>query len=196
MKNIAAMVWLLGCVFIGCSDKSNPVNNGPRIDLIPLAVGNTWNYKFSAYDTTGNVYLTDTTVTKIVGDTAIANQMWYYQDVQGNYSANLQNGYYTYSRYAQDSLRFGMVYKYPCQPGDKYSYTEVRQCDTLITVPAGTFSCIFYAYRLKTLDSFWYSDAYISPGAGIVKAIGYSFKDDRNHIFLWWVQELLSYHLQ
>jgi hypothetical protein len=193
ISNIA-IIFLFALITINCSNKSNPLDSIGRKEIIPLNLDNTWNYHVTAYDTSGNIYFSANISDKIMGDTIINGQRWYYQDKGALYFTIKSDGYYTIDRYAMDTAKINLAYKYPCNTGDKYSNWEVVKLDTQITVPAGNFSCVLYSYRLKTGDSFSYYDVYIKPGIGRIKTATYGFVD--NHpIFVWTIKELISYEL-
>ena len=46
----------------------NPQVNESSNDIIPLAVGNTWDYHITLYDTTGNVFANFQNSNRIIGD--------------------------------------------------------------------------------------------------------------------------------
>lgn len=106
-----------------------------------------------------------------------------------------QDGYYFRDQYASDSLKEKLTYKYPCNKYDTYSYWQVANCDTAITVARKTYNCIFYKYRMKTSDSFGQKDIFIKPGIGIIKVIGYGYIPNLP-IFQWHVTELTDYNIK
>ena len=194
-KSNIVLIFLSTLVYLNCSKESNPVGLNAQKEIIPLNLNNSWNYHITAYDTSGNIYMSVNVSEKINGDTIIENQKWYYQDKAALFCANKSDGYYTFDKNALDTTRINLVYKYPCIVGDKYSYWEVVKQDTQITVPAGNFNCVLYSYRLKTSDSFNCYDVYIKPGIGKIKSVQYGLVG--NHpVFEWTIRELTSYNLK
>jgi len=194
-KFLSIIVLSLIFIISNCSEENNPVGNNFTNNIIPLTVGNSWNYRSILYDTSGNIIFVSEITRIINGDTLIGNTTWSYFVKDANYFANLSDGHYIYDQYSSDSNKISLVYKYPCKKNDTYSFWEVSNCDTQITVPAGTFNCILFKCRMQTGDSFSYYDVYIKPGIGIVKSVDYGYIP--NHpIFEWIVRELTGYNLK
>ena len=56
-KTLKLVLILVSLIVIqSCSDVNNPQLIEGSNDIIPLAVGNTWDYHTTLYDTTGNVF--------------------------------------------------------------------------------------------------------------------------------------------
>lgn len=193
MKKLILSTLLLTTILIqSCSQTTDPVIKDYSNEIIPLAIGHKWDYHTNIYDTTGNIVWNFNSSDIVIGDSTIENTKWFYFDKNALYFSVLSDGYHYYNKYETDSLKNILVYKYPCNLGDTYSYYEVTKVDTQITVPAGTFKCIMYSLRMQTSMDFAYLDFFIKPGVGIVKTIEYSFT--YNHpIFIYRIQELLSY---
>lgn len=192
MKRInLAIIVLLMMIIQSCADVNTPTVNETSNEIIPLAVGNTWNYHTTLYDTTGNVFMDFNNSNKIVGDTTIQNINWFYYDKNALYFSIFQDGFHIYDPYKTDSLRDQLNFKYPCSVGDKYSYYEVVKIDTQITVPAGTFSCIMYSLRMQTSMDFAFIDFFIKPGVGNIKTIEYSYTENYP-LFTYRISELLG----
>lgn len=189
------IIFLFALIMITCSNKSNPVDGTGRNEIIPLNINNTWNYHFTAFDTSGIINFSFNVSDKIMGDTIINGQRWYFQDKGSLFFTNKSNGYYTFDRYAMDTAKINLAYKYPSIKGDKYSYWKVVKSDTQITVPAGNFICVLYSYRLKSKESFSYYDVYINPGIGRIKTVTYGFVD-YHPIYVSMIKELISYELK
>ena len=196
MKTLKLVLILVSLIVIqSCSDVNNPQLIEGSNDIIPLAVGNTWDYHTTLYDTTGNVFADFHNSNKIIGDTIIGNSNWYYYDIAAWYCSIFQDGYHVYDPYETDSLKNRLSLKYPCTVGDKYSFYEVAKIDTQITVPAGSFSCVMYTLRMQTSTEFAFIDFFIKPGVGYVKTIEYGYI--ANHpLFTYRVSELIGYKLR
>lgn len=189
------LFFILIALVQSCNDVNNPSVDEISEDIIPLAVGNTWNYHTTLYDTAGNVFREFDSSSRITGDTLIDNNTWYYYESNAWFCSIFEDGYHTYDPYRSDSLKNRLNFKYPCAAGDKYSYYEVAKSDTQITVPAGTFNCIMYKLRMRTSMDFAYLDFFIKPGIGYIKTIEYSFAE--NHpLSVYNISELLSWEFK
>lgn len=197
MKILNIILFLIIITLVqSCSDINNSPVDEITKDIIPLAVGNTWSYHTSLYDTAGNVFKELNSSREITGDTLIDNITWYYYETNAWFCSIFKDGYHIYDPYRTDSLRNLLNYKYPCAAGDKYSYYyEVAKIDTQITVPAGTFNCIMYTLRMQTPMDFAYIDFFIKPGVGYIKTIEYSFTENRS-LYVYDISELLSWELK
>jgi len=100
-------------MFIGCEKNKEVINVNNKIDLyielgiIPLNVGNHWEYKTINYDSSGKV-ISQTKDTKDVNFKTIIDNTTYFHvsDFGINYYAtNTFKGY--------EVLNFGLLYKYP-----------------------------------------------------------------------------------
>jgi len=191
-------------LFSNCSDTTEPELSSTG--LIPLKVGNTWNYKLTVYDST-EVFLYDEEQTSsIIKDTIINNSTWYTYDSTptGIWFSNNTTGYWvqvkvTTGLVPNDTSR--VVYRFPTQVGDIYgdieSPLEVISTDENITVPSGTFKAIHIRTTLPSstnylLDS---QETYIVPNIGIVKVMQIG-KVANGNKFVVYKNELLSYSLK
>jgi hypothetical protein len=176
---------------IGCSNDSNPTKSNSAVEIIPLELGNIWKYQYQTFDTSGAVLQNIVSQNTITGDTTIENNIWYYFSEDALFFSNYEDGFHTYNQYdSQNEL----VYKYPCNIGDKYSQWEITSIDTQITVPAGSFKCILYHFRLNTNYSYGNREVFIKPGLGRIKSIEYGLIPNQP-IFKWKVSELVEYQL-
>lgn len=161
-----------------CSESTEPDNSVNK--LIPLKIGNTWNYSRTVYDSSGFVYYTDNIISSVQRDTIINYTKWYgFTDAPGSiYFTNKSNGYWALQtivpNYFPHDTSF-VIYKYPTHAGDVYGSTiiprEVVSINEMLTVPAGNFEVIHIitTYLFSTnyqLDSF---ETFIAPGIGIIK---------------------------
>jgi len=64
-------------------EKDHEVVNIDRSLLVPLNIGNFWNYQISYYDSLKNVLRIDSNKITVTGDTIINNQLWYNIDFGG-----------------------------------------------------------------------------------------------------------------
>ncbi len=179
MKHISITFLFTILLFLDGCDKSNPVevNHSPQ-SIIPLVVGNTWNFSGTSYDTLGSVNEIFGELYKVSGDTVIfGRKLTVYA---GQCCANTDSGLIAYSGYGVSSLSpndtivsYRLVYKYPTYTGDRFNYDiRVGNVDTIINVPAGSFHCIKYQ-NYDPISGILYGDTYISPGFGPVKYVSY-----------------------
>jgi hypothetical protein len=69
-KGIQYLLFILSLLLIcSCSESTEPDNSIP--ELIPLKIGNTWNYSRTVYDSSGFVHYTDNIISSVQRDTII-----------------------------------------------------------------------------------------------------------------------------
>jgi hypothetical protein len=164
MKQIISFLLFLfvATAIQSCKKNDNPIvnNTQPATPFIPLAVGNKWTYTFKGFDTTGNLQWTNSYYTQITRDTLIQNQQWFlYPQNTSLYpidyliARNQTDGFYSWDTLLNTSI---LLYKYsaarnysyniPIKVADTTMYlmATVVSVDTLITVPAGQFTCYNY----------------------------------------------------
>lgn len=115
--------------------------------ILPMQVGNSWQYQRTSYDTQGSVLALDTVTERIARDTLIQGERWYIWETSYGLSMGTirSDGYWVLAG-NQASLTF----RYPVSAHDTYMVTEagptirILAVDTLIAVPCGTFPCIAY----------------------------------------------------
>ncbi|RKX29265.1 MAG: hypothetical protein DRP47_02195 [Candidatus Zixiibacteriota bacterium] len=139
----------LMCV-ISCDD-DGVSNNETSSVIMPLTVGNSWTWERLGRDTLGDTIWIDTCHNIVVSDTTIDSETWY--KLVSNcgkvgLKANRSDG--LWSRISPDET--DLIAKYPASVGDHWfnqgSTTQLSTIvtDTVITVPAGTYSCIGYQW--------------------------------------------------
>ena len=189
MKNSLLIISLSFLFFNSCK-KDTPEkavsSGGGEESIIPLAQGNVWNYRniFIPSDDTSYFSLS------ISGDITIGSEHWYkefYNDTDYIFVINKADGHHFYSDGDDD-----LIFKYPASTGDQYisngssDTTLVLNTGTMISVPAGQFSC--YEYK-KWSGNSGYTLLYVSSDVGWVKIVDYI---NGNIIS---VEELMSYDL-
>lgn len=152
---------------------SVPSPNQTTQSIIPLAIGNSWTYLGTSYDTSGSIQDHFEEIHAISGDTVlfgkrcfIYNQFFYANSDSG---LIIYGGYSWSSESPRDTFpSFYLLYKYPTHQGDSFGHAmEVVAIDTLIRVRAGEFKCIEYE---SFLSGFLEADFYLSPNLGLVKS--------------------------
>ena len=165
---------LLTCSMFSCAKTSNP--GGPQDSgfIFPLKTGNYWVSQHETYDSLGTLRNAFVDTLRVVGDTMINSERWYYflEGAHGFYT-NRADGHYGYV--AAWSPQPFLDLKYPAQQGDTYSIPyalgirEVVSTGASITVPAGTFTC--YQYRSPYPNN-WQWNYYYTPGVGLILSSG------------------------
>jgi hypothetical protein len=132
---------------------------GSSSEILPLAVGNSWIYAITAFDSLGNVLGNGIDTSIVSRDTTIDNETWYILYNRGapvNLGINRSDGYWsravTLSPNTTNIATLGDPYlsaKFPTATGQVFvnetGYsTVVLDTDTTVTVPAGTFRCYEY----------------------------------------------------
>ena len=180
-------------ILVSCSKSPAGPDGGTSGALIPLAVGNQWNYLTFSFDSLGSISSTSHDSTRIDGDSTIESQQWYYQRINGEKVAyrNTDQGVVTRLFDTIGDGRIVVNYRYPAHVGDSFGYPVfwiiggtrivtsdtdalciVKSIDTTIGVPAGMYSC--YLFRTIHHGSDAYSDEYISPFHGWIQTDFYS----------------------
>ena len=191
MKHSILILLLSLFIFFSCKkENSDPVTSGGTSQtIIPLAQSNFWNYQSVMIPQLDTNYYSNW----ISGDTTIGTEYWL--KVFTGDSTN-----YVFERNKADGLHQileptgldELIFKFPAAVGDHYTTTtipdtvDVLNIDTLISVPAGQFSC--YEYKIKEFGNYFL--VYVSPGTGFIKAYAYVNGS------LTTVNELINYHLE
>lgn len=181
LLSFSLLVILLFITFTGCKkeDLTGPEQTQASV-IMPLKVGNEWNFTEAYYDSTEKVIINIDTQNKVIKDTVIQNETWAVMDFGyvKQLFTNRQDGLY-FSLPNQFSPQ--LAFKYPVEKGYIYNYETgslaIVSTDTSITVPAGKFSCIKYYMEVKgngILSSYAY--IFMSPQIGIIKSERYAKK--------------------
>jgi hypothetical protein len=203
-RNLYLLFILSALLIYSCSESTEPDNTINQ--LIPLKIGNTWNYSRTVYDSTGTVEYTENINSSVEKDTSIDGIKWYdYTDAPtGIWYTNKSNGYWIYleaiTGYVLNDTSY-IIYKYPTHIGDVYGVPEMTRevvsIDQEISVPAGNFKVIhiittYIGSTNYLLDSF---ETFIAPGVGIIKRVQIGKKSDGTK-FIVYKDELESYTLK
>lgn len=196
---LALIMIMLGCV--KCSDNNEPVAN----DIIPLAVGNTWNYivnkdsaEFSlkwlitekksmsvvlpdSTEMISDVFITRHIATSVDGTYHDTSYTGYYKDKDGivltTLSDSLNRAYYQHK--ILNNVEIDWFDSISPDNKDKKCKGSEK-----IKTAAGTFDCIKYS----SVPRDYYYNSYYSKGVGLVSA---DMRPDRN-----WSCTLVSYKLK
>ena len=194
------------CIFnlivfsFGCSERSvsEPDNTEKQTPVVPLSVGNYWNYNTKdSIHSTGQVFNYNTFFC-VYGDTVINNERWY---LWGPYEKsdvwyiNKQYGLISLSIFKsgdETSIRIDTTFKYPVILGDKYKNLEVLSVNEKVAVPVGTFSCIHFRYTIIGNPSD-IIDEYFAPGIGRIKTVSNSILNGSKWTY---TLELIEYQIK
>lgn len=199
--NLYLLLILASFLVYDCSEPTEPDNS--INELIPLKIGNTWNYKMTDYDSNGVVLYYEDITTSITRDTTISSLKWYgyNNSPSGIWYTNKTDGYWTFVKGGTGNVLNDtslLAYKYPTQVGDIYGNSdtprEVLSIDEIITVPAGTFKVIhiittYIGSTNYLLDSY---ETFIAPGIGVIKVMQVGKRYDGTK-FIVYKNELISY---
>ena len=169
MKNIQIISKTLVLLFI-LSFVAMPFLNAQKKQLMPLSIGNYWNYDEDSVQVWQS---------KVERDTVVKGVKWYFLRNEGWYS-NLSDGLYgeLFSYQIDSVIKPQLVF--PTAIGHHYrdfhdDSVVVLSCDTNIVVKRGEFRC--YLYRIFPTETKLYHhfspplyiDVYCSPEVGIIK---------------------------
>jgi hypothetical protein len=167
--------------------KNNPIEstNNPTTQIFPLVVGNEWIIQVTNYDTNGTIFSQVMDTIKILRDTTIQTEKWF---IGFGIKTNRSDGLYDFQ--AGTSTEASLIYKYPATVNFGYTYrntpTTVVGISDTVSVFAGNYVC--YHYRQEVTNAS-YSDLYLAPNVGLVKADFYNPLDGGG------VYKYLSYSL-
>lgn len=163
-------IFLLLAVVAGCSKSDDNQDQPPATpSLIPLQIGNNWNYRSTMQDT-----VITTHFNTVIGDTSIRDEDWFIMTYDNQVSVLLNNrsdGLWFWNNSKSTMGTSILYYRYPVPAGTEYYTTDsvfvsVVSVNESVTVPMGTFSC--YHYTMKYPGNAVYQE-YYCPGTGLIK---------------------------
>ena len=173
MRNLVLLLFSL-VLFSGCKkDESNPVENSNSTlsqEIMPLKVGNTWEFQVTRYDS-NNVVISTRNYTRTVSvEKVIETEKWYL--IGNDYYTNRADGLWI--KESSESAQAVIVTKYPVSLGEVFwrgsTYWQ-KKCLSLneeIIVNNNKYNCIHYESYDNTS---YHNDEYWSKGIGPVKFI-------------------------
>ena len=174
MKKLS-LLFLLLCIILASCTKTGKSSNSDTSQLIPLLVGNEWDYVTEFYDTLGNLYSTENWPNGPVSDTIINDTIWYTQ-LPYDSIAIMSTANEIYSYNLVDSVPDGVYLKRTEKDSEiiYHSISSVRY-EKLVS-----FNKVYnkngYDDVIKNVDSgfyngslYNYTEYYIKPGLGIVE---------------------------
>lgn len=183
MKKLSLIILtLLLALFIGCSD--TPTYPEVQSDvLIPLNVGNYWDYESVTYDSNGNpTYSNFISRDSVYSDTLLNNEKWYFISDNEVYAVGRfvrnQSGYGYLTATLYETTKPKLLFKYPAAVGDISEYNVVININKKVVTSLGVFDCIKYRQPISEGGSLYW-DYYVAPNIGVVKIEGI----ENNQIF-------------
>jgi hypothetical protein len=172
------MLFLVAGVLVlpGCTTDDGGVVPAPPVDhgsILPLAVGNSWYYRESLFDTAGvPIGETRDTMT-LVRDTLIGGLRWFAD--RGGVFYGVTDGIAVRNMFPSDTGAY-LFLLYPVRegyveydgPGGYRVASLGRATLATVTVPAGTFECLAYIFRDPPRETLAY---YVTPGVGIIRVV-------------------------
>jgi hypothetical protein len=170
---------------------SEIVSNGKANDILPLTVGNTWNYK--EYEYHNDKLLIERDVKLEVLSEVVINYngekleafklketRYFSENNIGELYFLLRNEndtIYWYGHAVSDNNRYyfnkTIYIKYPIQVGENWimnhgDYQDIFNCESvndIVTINNINYECV----RIRMGPGNWYEDKYFSPGIGIIQ---------------------------
>jgi hypothetical protein len=150
--------------------------------VIPLAVGNSWEYMRYRYSPTGALRDSSLTETRVLRDTMLNKQTWYVLN-DGRIVANDVNGYLYYNHAGQQPVVTYQHFKRASNISYAYDYPNyrlwVQTSNTAPFAPVPESRARYTAYRYQIEYRYEYpnapapevqlQDAYLDPKIGLVR---------------------------
>jgi len=194
MKSITLLILVSSAFVMSCDSSSGTSNTR---EIIPLSLGNRWEYTNTYYDSNSSVTGRDSSVFQVT-DTLTANAELLYIINDFSAAVNRSDGYWS-DFFAISNLH--LTLKYPAFIGDSFDKdtfivtneqtpdpidrafgeTVVRSTSRSVTVPAGTFVAYEYerTYHLESNGRPYLREVrFVAPDVGDVKWVWYYCRED------------------
>lgn len=181
MKNFKFLLIPLVLIALASCKKSETTEDPVTIpDLIPLKIGNTWNYRSTMQDT-----IITNHFNKVIRDTTILGETWSVMTYDSDINVILKNKadglWFMNPTKSMNGIAI-LYYKYPVPAGTQYTTSDgvdvkVVSVNESVTVPMGTFVCYHYT---TTYGNFEVYQEYYCPGKGLVKLEKYYIDGEIN----------------
>jgi uncharacterized protein DUF3108 len=195
MKLFGSILTLFASLsYLGCTNSSSPETTQTIQNAFPLKIGNSWTYQASGYDPNGILHK-DTARFSIDSAGTVNGHAGFYISMFGVGFIYYSGDDLMASDLTGDDPQFWM--RYPMETGEEFvikdtssgSYRErdvmrLVSKNTTVTVPAGTFTCIWYKTTGMdntlngTFDTTTSSDLYVALGVGQIKQENYLYYPD------------------
>lgn len=200
IRTLFGAMLILSTIF-GCKKDSNPiVSPNPTPVIMPLEIGNKWVRQFTLYDTSGVPFSSGTDSITVLRDTLISNERYFVLILQGaeRVLSNQSEGL----SWFLGTFGWGLQYKYPGLPGDSFYYigganvSRITATDTVLTVPAGTYSCYHYSTIINpSYPIHGRLEEYVAPHLGFVQSEWFQSVSASSPLYLYSRIKLMSFKL-
>ncbi len=147
---VIAPLFSLALLSLSCgNDDDSPADATPGLPnvILPLQVGNSWEYQRTSYDSLGSIVMIDSVTERVARDTLISGERWYiWQTPAGLSMGTLRSdGYWSFAEGVP-----ALIFLYPSSVNQTYMISasgptmRIAAVDTLIPMVGGTFPCIAY----------------------------------------------------
>lgn len=207
------IIFFLASTISSCSESTSP---STPMEIVPLREGTRWIYSVSQYDSAQTLRWTLLDTLQIGTPTIHNGKTWYpYVDISYRLSTledtlfyrNENDGLWAIMYLRLLNSKPYQLYKYPAIISDTFAtytnysfdsstvyrqYEQVGGLQDIISVPAGTFSCIRYDTHLQSLDPTnmtvlqdnIFTQSYVAPGIGLIKSINYNYGSTREQVLV------------
>ena len=157
------MLMILSLILLSACGDEEIVTSRDTSVLLPLAVGNTWIYEQTRFDSLGTVLGVSMDTIRIDRDTIINGETWYHRAL-GIHYANRDDGVWLNIQATST-----IVYKYPMQVGE-FTTNNVNDTTWLIDSksPVSLLIGQFSAYQYQNKFKGFPFSTYMVPGIGWV----------------------------
>ncbi len=197
------------CLILGyisltnCGDSSTNNTNDSSV-IIPLAVGNSWQYATYRFRSSNSdsIYNIDTVVNNIIREIILNNEKWFIGGHEEFALTNRKDGLWMIEEIGDGVFPVesaSLFFKYPTTVGDEWHWPSIKDTirtagiNELIVVPGGTFKCIDYQVKYSTPNN--YRSLLFAPNVGQIydRLIAYVSTEKIPPDTVWRVFELIDY---
>lgn len=192
-------------ILISCDD--SPTEPNESKELWPFKIGNQWVWKYTAYDTLGNVRDLSYDTLTVVGTMICNGNQCYLIETSDNdtvmfaFFGERLNRVYE----GDNGYEFDQLFKYPVKSGetffvrnDSMQLCTVKSLKEQVVCPSGKYSTIKYelSRKYEDDDEFTVKEySYFCPGVGLVRDELIRYKTN-NSPYITTIIELQSYRLK
>ena len=203
MKKIIYLLQAYFFILLSCND--NSTNPSETKEIWPLKVGNYWVWKFTNYDSVGNIKFEFVDTVTVYKDSLYGTEKIYAMKSLGthiifeyDFAFNRIDGFYGISIENNDIDSY-LIFKYPGKVGDWFVQNSdsitIISTNELYQSTAGKFICYKYAKYYNYEKTFSKLESYFSPGIGQI-GVEYLIKRNDGTYYLFHKTELISYFVQ
>ncbi len=179
--NIGDGVFIINFIFNGGPQPTGCNEDPVDSFIVPLSLENEWVTTITEYNSSGGVIGSATGTGVIVGDTLINDVTWYFLEtdtagVDTSITTNMIDGLWAMTDSTSNPEI--LLLKYPASAGENYALYQatvtVESISTPITVPAGTFDCLYYRVHVPLIGTL--ARIYAAPNIGIIRMEEYTLQ--------------------